>query len=639
MTHITGRWVRSVLALSVTLSLSWLSSAAAHAFLVNTLPRAGARFTEAPQELALQFSEAVSPRSAQVKVRALQGGPLEVRELHPGADAQNLLATLPPLKPNVYVVSWQVMADDGHLSSGEFAFGVGAGGAIPGVQDNVDGVPLLWVTGSALLLVGLALALGGWISERFVWRKQGVPRAWIGVGAVLAVLGSAVHLVAVAGSGPRATSVILTSRPGVAAGLALLAFLVSACLTRGRFRGWAGLPLVGGALAVTWQGHLGNAETFWLTPLGLAHLLLAAVWVGALVHFGQVTWVRRNVAWSDALRRGAWRYAKLAAWSVPPLLLLGLLLAWSQVDAPGDLWTTRYGQLLLAKVTLVLAALGLAVLARSRLVPARTAQPLRLARLVLAEVGTLLVILVLSAGLVNATPPRALTAANILSAAPPTGPAVRAADQAGSLSVYVLAAEGDLRVEVVQPTGKPGDRTRLWVNGEAPGGAFTLPLRSCGRGCFHAPFGWKPGETTVRVKATDPEWPGGTAEVKLRWPLGPDQTAQLAQVVRAMKHAGTFDVTEQAPRSLDPTPHTSPLTAETLAATDVYVGGGAEDVREVGRDAQGYTVLSLFVPGSSLWYELHVDGHRRIRRERIVGPGYGVNRTIEYPQLLEDGSP
>lgn len=630
MTWKAGRRMRAVLALCTALSLSWLSGTAAHAFLVNTLPRAGARFSEAPRQLALQFSEPVSPRSAQVRVRALKGDSLEVRELHPGADARNLLATLPSLKPGVSVVSWQVVAADGHLSSGEFAFGVGSEGAIPGVQDNVDRVPLPWVTGSALLLVGLALALGGWISERYVWRGQSVPRAWIGVGTVLAVRGGAVHLVSLIGSGLQSVGTVLTGRPGIAAVLALLAFLVSALMAGGRARPFVGLPLGVGALAVAWQGHLGNAERFWFTPLGLAHLLLAAVWVGALVHLAQVLWSGRAAGWTEGIRAGTGRYAGLAAWTVGPLLLLGLVLAWPKFAVPDELWTTQYGRLLLAKVAAALAALALAWLARTRAMPSPTTTPSRLSRLVPAEAAALLGVLLLSAGLVNATPPQALTAANILGA-PPAGAAVRAADQVGFLSVYVTAAEGELRVQVAQPTGKPGEKTRVWVSGKGPAGSFTLYPRSCGRGCFRAPYEWKNGETTVQVRVTDPEWPGGTATVKLRWPPGPDQAGRLARVVEAMKRAGTFTVAEQALNSLDPSPHAFPLTAQTLAATDLYLGGGAEDVREVGRDEEGHTVLSLFVPGSSIWYELHVDGRNRIRRERVVGPSYAVQREIAYP--------
>ncbi len=363
------------------------------------------------------------------------------------------------------------------------------------------------------------------------------------------------------------------------------------------------------------------------------------MWVGALVHLGQVLRAVRSEAWSEGLKVGAGRYVGLAAWTVFPLLLLGVVLAWPRFANLAELWTTRYGQLLLAKVTVALVALGVAWIARTRALPARTSRPLRLSRLVPVEVLALLGVLVLSAGLVNATPPQALTAANILSAPPPAGPAIRAGDQVGFVSVYVMAAEGELRVQVVQPTGKPGERTRILVDGEGPAGIFTLYPRSCGRGCFWAPYDWKKGETNVRVKVTDPEWPGGTAEIKLRWPPGPDQGQRLGQVVEAMKRAGTFTVTEEALGGVDLSPHTFPLTADTLAATDIYMGGGAEDVRAIGRDAEGNTILSLFVPGSSIWYQLHVDEQHRIRQERVVGPSYFVQREITYPDAQEGERP
>ena len=243
----------------------------------------------------------------------------------------------------------------------------------------------------------------------------------------------------------------------------------------------------------------------------------------------------------------------------------------------------------------------------------------------------MLVVLV-SAGLVNATPPRALTTASVLSAPPPMGPAVRTAAAAGFLRIYLTAFVGTVRVQVAQPDGTPGQASRLQLQETRSAGAVTLSTQTCGRGCIQVPFTWSGGRTTLKVQASDPEWQGGKAQLEVHWPPGPDQSARLVQVVDAMKRAGTFTVTERATSGVGtPQPHTLPLTAEALFVTDLYTGGGADDVREVGTDPQGFTVLSLFIPGASIWYQLHVDRHDRIRRERLVSPAFSADREFQYP--------
>jgi hypothetical protein len=41
-------------------------------------------------------------------------------------------------------------------------------------------------------------------------------------------------------------------------------------------------------------------------------------------------------------------------------------------------------------------------------------------------------------------------------------------------------------------------------------------------------------------------------------------------------------------------------------------------------------VLSLFVPGASIWYSLHVDRQDRIRREQLVSPAFTADREFTY---------
>jgi copper transport protein len=351
--------------LLMVLGLIWNSGALAHTFLINTDPRPGTRFTTAPQVVSMQFSEAVDFRRATVTLRKIGSPAVRLAPLRPGAGGVSLIAPLPALTSGVFVVAWAALADDGHPSSGTFAFAVGSAGVVPVLSDTPDGLPLPWVGSSALLLLGLVLALGGWISERFIWTGRVRPAAMIGPGASLGVLGSLWHLGLVT-SGPDGHLVMLMGRSGILALLTLLSFLLSGVMARQSWRRWAGLPLGIAAVGVALQGHVGLTGVFWSTPLGLAHLLLAVLWAGTLVHLVQVLWSSRAGGWTGELTRGLARYAVLAAWTVGPLIVLGTLLAWSQFAVVQELWTTRYGQLLLVKTGGVTLALGLALLARRR---------------------------------------------------------------------------------------------------------------------------------------------------------------------------------------------------------------------------------------------------------------------------------
>ena len=98
--------------------------------------------------------------------------------------------------------------------------------------------------------------------------------------------------------------------------------------------------------------------------------------------------------------------------AVPVMVLAGAVLAALQVREPNALLTTEYGLILIGKLVLVAALLGLAVLNRAKLTPALTrgdeGASRRLGRSIQAEIGTVVAILFATAALGTTTPPRAL---------------------------------------------------------------------------------------------------------------------------------------------------------------------------------------------------------------------------------------
>ena len=164
---------------------------------------------------------------------------------------------------------------------------------------------------------------------------------------------------------------------------------------------------LGGALAVAVSyaqvGHTLGDPRWALAGLLAAHLLAAAIWVGALAP------LRRAARTPD----GAvllHRFGVVAAGVVAVLIAAGIALAWLLSGSISALLGTAYGLGLLAKVAVVATLLGLAALNKWRLVPAlqsgRPDAPRSLRSSIAFEGAAVLLILFLTAAITTlATPP------------------------------------------------------------------------------------------------------------------------------------------------------------------------------------------------------------------------------------------
>ncbi len=117
-----GRVMRifSALLLSVAATV-----AVAHAHLQKAVPANDAVVNASPASVVLTFSEA-----ARVTACWLQkaGGPKQkIGGLAPSA-SQEISVPLPQLQPGSYVLSWRVVADDGHVVPGQTRFTVAPAG-------------------------------------------------------------------------------------------------------------------------------------------------------------------------------------------------------------------------------------------------------------------------------------------------------------------------------------------------------------------------------------------------------------------------------------------------------------------------------------------------------------------------------
>ena len=218
-------------------------------------------------------------------------------------------------------------------------------------------------------------------------------RAWLVGSAALGLLLSAAWVVLMASSmagtplwpiDREAIGALLTgSAIGAAWKLRMVALVVAALaalLAAGRGV-WLGVVALCSAVALgtlAWTGHgaMDDAPIGWVHLIAdILHLVASGAWVGALL--GLILLVLRTAASVDATHlslthRALHGFGAIGTALVGTIVATGLVNGWMLVGIGNvaSLATTLYGKLLLAKLVLFVAMLGLASLNRFRLTPA-----------------------------------------------------------------------------------------------------------------------------------------------------------------------------------------------------------------------------------------------------------------------------
>jgi putative copper export protein len=143
------------------------------------------------------------------------------------------------------------------------------------------------------------------------------------------------------------------------------------------------------------------------TAIDLVHVVAASVWAGGLFLVASVLWRRRRRGDDPAALELAARFSVVAAAALVAAGLSGVVLAWTVLDSPGDLWRTPWGRLLLVKVALVAVAAGIGAYNRQVLLPDLERDPEgrapgRFRTAVTVEAGALGVVVAVTAFLVGA---------------------------------------------------------------------------------------------------------------------------------------------------------------------------------------------------------------------------------------------
>jgi putative copper resistance protein D len=164
-----------------------------------------------------------------------------------------------------------------------------------------------------------------------------------------------------------------------------LRFLLATVLTAGLvihpgpLAGWRGLfaslVSIGFLAGLAWAGHGGGTSgSAWYFHIAadVIHLSAAGAWLGGLVPlvllFGELRRSGDN-KWAEIAYRAACRFSDLGMVSVGTLLASGVINAWFLVGTMTGLIDTDYGQLLLMKIVLFVAMVGIATVNRLRLMP------------------------------------------------------------------------------------------------------------------------------------------------------------------------------------------------------------------------------------------------------------------------------
>ncbi len=401
------------------------TGASAHASLVASDPADGAILRAPPASVVLRFNESVSPLA--FKLIDAAGGAHDGLNAVPSGET---ITITPPaeLPRGTQTLSYRIVSADGHPVGGVVAFSIGMPGGASVARSEGD----RWRAGAIwalrlLQLSGLIAGVGGvyflgWVAPaaatRPLSRQIGAMLALGGLAACISIGLQGLDLL------DQPLSALASLPPwragagglfGLAIALAVAAALLGAGSLAARGLGWrrflAGLSLalLAGSFAST--GHASAARPEWLTrPAVFLHVAGVSIWVGA---FWPLLWLVR--ARSPLLAGALKRFSSHGLVVVPALIVAGVLLANVQLDAFARMAATAYGEILSAKLALVLALLALAGANLLVVTPAVARSGDGPARLIGRAITAEFLVAILILGLVSAwrftPPPRALAAA------------------------------------------------------------------------------------------------------------------------------------------------------------------------------------------------------------------------------------
>ena len=538
-------------------TLAMAPAASAHATVVASDPVDGTRLQKAPSAVTITFDEPVTLNSGgflhvvDQAGRRVDGG----QAAHPNGVGSKVSVSLKSgLGDGTYTGSFRIVSADGHPVTGAIRFVVGNGALAAGPisLSTVDGTTsVAFDVVRWLAFAGLALLGGSWLMFS-VWpegRDDRRARRLVWTGWLAAVVAAVAETLlegpyaAGAGLGDLANWSLLDATLHTTYGtahstrlllLGALGVLVSAQLRDARRSRLAevGAALgIGVVLTYAASGHASSQDPRWLTMTSdSAHLAAMSIWMGGLAYLLLAVLPRREPA---EMGRVLPVFSRTAFYAVGVLAVSGIYQAWLGIGSLDAITSTRYGQLVLVKITLFAGLLALGNLSRVvvqrryvRPVAYAMTDPLTVAdppavlgpmrRSVLAELVVALIVLAVTSVLVAEPPGRAALAATR------SGPQAASTSLSGGRRVTVTiepGRHGPVSVTVaLTPGPKPLQLTAAAALPDKQLGPIPIKLATKDGTTFTASSVLLPaaGRWTVTLTLRTSEFDSVVADVKIR---------------------------------------------------------------------------------------------------------------------------
>jgi copper transport protein len=387
---------RSSIAIAVVLvALAAAPSAFAHAILQESTPSNDTVVRRSPPTVKLRFNEAVETAFGSIRVYDCGGARVDSGKISRPDDrsvAVNLDRQLPR---GTYTVTWRVISADSHPVAGAFVFSVksadrsGSCAKVFG-KGTPGSVNALFQFARALDFALILLVVGGAAALAFVLRSAAAELrarmyrilSGLAVGLVIAGALCIVLQGAVAGGFGLSEAFhwntvhsVLQTRFGKTFlfQLAFAAVAAPVAFIAGQARNAAlgAVTLAPAACLLPTLSSAGHARTSGTIAFAadLVHMAAAAMWVGGLAFTILALLLAGDDRWPLA-SRAVPRFSLLAVISVATLVAAGTVRGSEELVPAGTaarhwprtiwegMWHTTYGQLLLAKIALVLPLLG-----------------------------------------------------------------------------------------------------------------------------------------------------------------------------------------------------------------------------------------------------------------------------------------
>ncbi|MFF9200467.1 copper resistance CopC/CopD family protein [Streptomyces sp. NPDC014986] len=402
MTQTIAPRVRTLVLLFLAVTGALLAGAApvsAHAALTGSAPAQGAVVDTAPTQVSLTFSEQVAVSDDAVRVLDPKGERVDKGTPANPSGTTYTVRLLSGLPDGTYTVAYQIVSADSHPVAGAFTFSIGAPSetSVPVSAGAADDGPVRWLYGIGRYVsyAGFVVMAGGAAFVLACWGRGAGVRAVqrLVVSGWLALTAATLALLLLRGSYTRSGTVgdvfdltllgeVLQTKTGAALVSRLLLLAAAALFIAVLFGAYArpsedeekrdltfglaiGGTVVAAGLAASWamSEHASQGlQPGIAMPVDVVHLLAVAAWLGGLTTL--LVALYRAPAETPVGRDAVQRFSRLALGSVVTLVGTGVYQSWRQLGSWSAFTDTRYGQLLLAKIGLMVVLVGIAAVSR-----------------------------------------------------------------------------------------------------------------------------------------------------------------------------------------------------------------------------------------------------------------------------------